>query len=401
VAALSHFPSLWYERRRDDHARTRRSDADVWTPFYEQPFSRSGQGEAYDCLSKYDLDQWNPWYWKRLNEFARLADRHGLLLIQEHYLQHNIIEEGAHWVDYPWRSANNINDLGFAEPPHYAGDKRVYMAAEFYDTTHEIRRHYHREYIRKSIENVKDHGNVIHDIGHEYTGPLHFVQFWLDVIGAWEQENQQELMIMLQGTREVQEAVLTDPERSQVVDVIDIRQWHYREDGSLYAPEGGVSLAQRQYARILEPGSTSFSQIYRAVSEYRKRFPQKAVVSSLRGGGPYSAWAVFMAGGSLPDIPEIGSEEFLKMAAGAKAYEYTSGLDSLYVLEKEGEGYIAFSLESGIDLGFCDKRRSYRLRCIEPEKGKIHDQKRPVRVAESARIRAPFDGPAIIWLQAL
>ena len=30
-----------------------------------------------------------------------------------------------------------------------------------------------------------------------------------------------------------------------MVDVIDIRQWHYRADGTLYEPQGGVSLALR------------------------------------------------------------------------------------------------------------------------------------------------------------
>jgi hypothetical protein len=259
--AMQHFPSLWYERRRDDHSRCRRADADVWTPFYEQPFSRSGRGEAYDRLSKYDLNQWNPWYWSRLKKYADLADQKGLLLIQDHYLQHNIIESGAHWVDYPWRSANNINDLGFAEPPHYAGDKRVYMADEFYDTTHLMRNQFHRAYIQKSLENFEHNTNVIHHLGKEYTGPIHFVEFWLDVIREWEIENGTDVMVMLPGTKELQDAILSDPVRSKVVDILDILQWHYREDGSLYAPEGGVSLTKRQYARIYNVGETSFEMV--------------------------------------------------------------------------------------------------------------------------------------------
>lgn len=42
-AALDHHYGLWYERRRDDHERVRRMTGDVWPPFYEQPFARSGQ----------------------------------------------------------------------------------------------------------------------------------------------------------------------------------------------------------------------------------------------------------------------------------------------------------------------------------------------------------------------
>jgi len=401
VCALSHFPALWYERRRDDHARTLRSDADVWTPFYEQPFSRSGQGEAYDRLSKYDLNRWNPWYWSRLKEFADLADRKGLLLIQEHYLQHNIIEEGAHWVDYPWRSANNINNLGFAEPPHFSGDKRVYMAEEFYDTSNPVRRHFHEEYIRKSLENVKDNQNVIHDIGHEYTGPLHFIQFWLDVIAGWEEKNHKDVLVMLQGTKDVQDAILSDPGRSPVVDIVDIRQWHYREDGTLYAPAGGVSLTQRQYARIFNPGRTSFDQVYRAVDEYRRKYPDKAVISSLGRGGELSGWAVLMAGGSFAPIPAIEDDAFLEMAAGCKSYIVNHRQKKEYVLEKEGEGYIIFSQDPEVNVEFCDRQANYRLKWIDPATGKILDHEVPLPSGGLNMLRSPFEGASVAWLTVL
>jgi hypothetical protein len=49
--ALDHHYGLWYDRRREDHERVRREDGDVWAPFYEQPFARSGQGTAWDGLS--------------------------------------------------------------------------------------------------------------------------------------------------------------------------------------------------------------------------------------------------------------------------------------------------------------------------------------------------------------
>ena len=72
-----------------------------------------------ELLSKYDLTKFNPWYWSRLKKFADLADERGLVLFNENYFQHNIIEAGAHWVDCPWRAANNINDTGFPEPPPF------------------------------------------------------------------------------------------------------------------------------------------------------------------------------------------------------------------------------------------------------------------------------------------
>ncbi len=115
VAVYQHH-GLWYDRRRQDHERIRRNDGEVWVPFDEMPFARSGQGTAWDGLSRYDLTRYNPWYFNRIRTFAQLGECKGLVLLNNHYFQHNILEAGAHWADFPWRSANNINDTGFPEP---------------------------------------------------------------------------------------------------------------------------------------------------------------------------------------------------------------------------------------------------------------------------------------------
>jgi hypothetical protein len=397
VVALQSFPALWYERRRDDHARTRRADADVWAPFYEQPFSRSGQGEAYDRLSKYDLTRWNTWYWLRLKQFADKADHNGLLFIQEHYLQHNIIEEGAHWADYPWRTANNINNTGFAENPAYAGDKRIYMAEEFYDTTHAIRKQLHRANIRKSLDNFKGNNNIIHHLGLEYTGPLHFVQFWLDVIDEWEKENGQDVLVMLPGTKDVQDAILADPKRSALVDAIDIIQWQYRKDGSLYSPVGGQSLAARQYARIMDVGETSFDQIYRAVSEFHNNYPNKAIVYS-RGGARFSEWAEFMGGGSLANLPPIQNKAFFKDALQMERLSMNNGDTSKYVLGKKGTGFIIFSKQQKLAIDLSGDENRYTLQWINPSTGMMVGSQKKITGKSVTTIEAPMDGPVVAWL---
>ncbi|WP_207427574.1 DUF6298 domain-containing protein [Pedobacter sp. SYSU D00535] len=397
TVSMQHFPALWYERRRDDHARSRRADADVWAPFYEQPFSRSGQGEAFDRLSKYDLTKWNPWYWSRLKAFADRADAKGLLFIQEHYLQHNIIEEGAHWADYPWRSANNINNTGFAENTAYAGDKRVYMAEEFYDTTHAVRKVLHRNYIRKSLDNFRGNQNVVHHLGLEYTGPLHFVQFWLDVIAEWEKENKQNVLVMLPATKDVQDAILSDPKRSLMVDIVEVLQWHYREDGSVYAPPGGQSLAPRQFARILNPGNSSFEQIFRAVSELKAKFPEKAVVYST-GGGRFAEWAEFIAGGSLTSIPRVQDSRFFADIGGMKSHSYHSAGSDDFVLGERGAGYVVFSEDEKLELNLKDDETTYLLKWINPGTGAVTDSKQLVKGGTNVSLQAPSKGANVLWL---
>src|SRR5688500_5058133 len=182
--AIDHNYGLWYDRRRDDHQRVRRMNADVWPPFYEQPFVRSGKDLAWDGLSKYDLTKYNPWYFDRLREFGRLGEQKGLVLLNHHYFQHNILEAGAHWADSPWRSANNVNDTGFPEPPPYAGDKRIFLAEQFYDVKNPKRRELHRAFISQCLANHADQRNVIHLISAEFTGPLNFVRLWIDEAGV-------------------------------------------------------------------------------------------------------------------------------------------------------------------------------------------------------------------------
>jgi hypothetical protein len=277
VLLLDHNYGLWYDRRRDDHIRVRRRDGDVWAPHYEQPFARSGEGQGWDGMSKYDLTKPNTWYWMRLKEFAEKASREGLLLFHQDYFQHNIIEAGAHWVDSPWRTPNNINNTGFAEPTNFAGDKRVFVADMFYDVNHPTRRELHRGYIRMCLDQLADYDNVVHLVSEEYTGPLHFVEFWLDCIAEWQAETGKDALVALSATKDVQDAILKDEKRASVVDMIDIRYWHHRSDGTTSEPEGGVSMAPRQYARKIKVGTIDFASTYRAVSEYRTAYPEKAV----------------------------------------------------------------------------------------------------------------------------
>jgi hypothetical protein len=306
---------LWTDRRRDDHERIRRKDGDAWAPFYEQPFARTGavtaQNKAWDGMSKYDLTTLNKWYFWRLQQFAKKTEPIGMMLKNQHYFQHNILEAGAHWVDCPWRTANNVNNTPFLEPVNFTGDKRIFTATLFYDTTNPTLRELHRQYIRQSLDAFKGQPNVIHSIGEEFTGPLHFVQFWLDVIAEWEQENGK-VLVDLAVNKDVQDAILKDPKRSKVVDIIDIEQWFYHNKGE-YAPPGGVNMAQRQYMRKIRTGSARFEDVYRAVSEYRIQYPDKAVVYSAQKA-PEMAWASLMAGGSCTAIP-VKDEALLKAIA--------------------------------------------------------------------------------------
>lgn len=397
IAVLDHNYGLWYDRRRDDHERTRRRTGDVWGPFYEQPFGRSGQGSAWEGLSKYDLTRPNAWYWTRLKEFADQSDKAGLLLFHENYFQHNILEAGAHWVDCPWRSANNINDTDFPEPVPFAGDKRIFMADRFYDISHPVRRELHKKYIRQCLDNFADNKNVIQLISAEFTGPLHFVEFWLDEIGAWEKETGKHATVALSTTKDVQDAILKDKKRAGIVDIIDIRYWHYKNDGTTYAPEGGKNLAPRQHARQMKVGKVTFKEAYKAVSEYREKYPEKAVTFYAQNY-PDMAWAVFMAGGSLPVLPEVNDPSFLKDAL--KMHVEKTGTDNYYKLEKSGLGTIVFC-QSKDKLTLPLAPGNYSLKKVDMKSGKVTTLVSKVKGGDSYQFNGASDAPGVYWFKAL
>ena len=390
---LDHNYGLWYDRRRDDHERIRRRDGDVWAPFYEQPFARSGQGTAWEGMSKYDLTRPNTWYWGRLKEFADKAETEGLLLFHQNYFQHNIIEAGAHWVDSPWRTTNNINNTGFPEPVNFAGDKRIFVADMFYDVNHPVRRALHRQYIRQCLDNFADNTNVVHLISEEFTGPLHFVEFWLDCIAEWEKETGKHPIIALSTTKDVQDAILNDPKRAEVVDLIDIRYWHYRSDGSVYAPVGGKNLAPRQHARKMKTGRMGYEGAYKAVSEYRTKYPDKAVTLYAQNY-PDMGWAVLMGGGSCP-VLNIADKGFLAAVPQMKpvvmenaAYQLLSGENGVVVYTQKG-GNIELSLPAGV----------YEVKYIQPRSGQVTLLTKKVKVDGAYTLNAEKAGA--YWLQRI
>ncbi|SCW74112.1 hypothetical protein SAMN03159284_03647 [Mucilaginibacter sp. NFR10] len=395
IVVFEHNYGLWYDRRRDDHERIRRMDGDVWAPFYELPFARSGKELAYDGLSKYDLTKYNTWYWNRLKQFADLADQKGLVLVHQNYFQHNIIEAGAHYTDFPWRTANNINGTGFPEPVPYAGDKRQFMAEQFYDETDPARRKLHIAYINKCMDNFAGNTGVIQQIGAEFTGPLHFMKFWVETIKQWETTHKKKQVISLSATKDVQDAILANPATASVINAIDIRYWYYQANGTAYEPIGGQSLAPRQQARIFKPKASSFEQVYRAVHEYRTKYPDKAVLYSADGYDHFG-WAVFIAGGSLPVLPANINKAFLADASGMKPAELPGSPKDQWALGSS-KGYIVYSNGGGIHLDL-SAGVSYKAQWIDPKTGELLPGAETIKGAANTEIKGQGNGAAILWL---
>ena len=294
-------PGLWYDRRRDEHSTNSRPDANVWAPFYEMPWARSGQGTASDGLSQFDLSRFNPWYFERLRDFAAVCDRRGLVFYHNIYNTHNLLEIPPHWVDYPWRPANNINDTGLPEPPPVEPGNHIHVANQVYDVTNPVRRALHRALILHELDELGASRNLFFSLAAQFAGPLAFQEFFQDTVAEWERKTGRTVRIELATSKDITDAILADPARARQVAVIDTRYWQYRPDGSLWAPQGGRNEAFREaivadFGKSADaPPDTTPQQVYRQVREYRDRYPDKAIVAWNGGAGPIP---VLMAGGA-------------------------------------------------------------------------------------------------------
>ena len=396
---LDHNHGLWYDRRRDDHERVKRKDGEVWAPFYEQPFARSGKGIAWDGLSKYDLTKPNRWYWSRLQAFATAASAEGIMLFNQHYFQHNILEAGAHWVDAPWRTENNVNATQFPEPVPFAGDKRIFFAAMFYDVTHPTRGALHRNYIRENLSRLAGHGNVVHLTSAEYTGPLSFTAFWIDQTDQWQRDTGEDALIGLSATKDVQDAILSHTARAAVVDLIDIRYWHYKDGGELYAPGGGLNMAPRQFARQMKVGRVTFDDVYKAVLSYRISYPEKAVTYFAQGYQE-QAWAIFMAGGSLPWLPPVDDDAFLRDAFRMNSHTHQKGETDYYAMGKNDIGKIIYFNSGGDETLIPLAAGIYRVKMIDPVTGRVTTVVESIPVVHGYPVAHP-ENRTIYWFQKL
>ena len=229
-------------------------------------------------------------------------------------------------------------------------------------------------------------------ISAEYTGPLHFMEFWLDCIAEWEQETGKHATVALSATKDVQDAILSDPKRAAVVDIIDIRYWHYRTDGTVYAPEGGKNLAPRQHARKMKVGKMGYREAYKAVSEYRTKYPDKAVVLYAQNY-PDHGWAVLMGGGSCP-VLQVADEAFLAavplmdvVPVDTEDYEMIAGKKQGAVLNVHRLTDITVPLSSG----------KYAVKYIDPQTYEVSVLVDNVKVKDSFRLTVKKEG--VYWLQ--
>jgi hypothetical protein len=127
------------------------------SPDYIAPFLRTGPGKALDGELKYDLNQWNPEFFSRLQQFLDLAAHYGIVV--ELTLLSNMYEPLV-WELNPLHAANNINGMEKIAWPDFITARHTNL----FDMQ--------KRYVRKIVEVTKRYDNVFYEICNEPGGNL-------------------------------------------------------------------------------------------------------------------------------------------------------------------------------------------------------------------------------------
>jgi hypothetical protein len=432
-AAFYQHYGLWYDRRRVNHnydGSAERRTGDAWAPFMEVPWARSGTGKAWDGLSQYDLTRFNPWYFERVKTFADLADRNGRVLYYNFYFQHWLVESRSHYVDFPWRPVNTIQATGMPD--------EVPAANAFYDVSHPLRRDLHRRYIRHVLDVLKTNTNLVYGIDREYTGPLEFVQFWLDTIAEWQKETGTRVKIALEVPKDQLDALLDDPVRAPMIAAMDIHGWVYKADGELFAIRGGIDRAPREQRpdiateadqQALKAGlgrtaleskdflnGPEFQQLfdalwrstpamrYRTVREYRDRYPNLVVLSAALAAGTAAPTTGAVASGEFAEVTRV-VETVVPAAtrAGMRPLSIVrTPRESAWCSGRPGDQLLVYTMAGApVELDLAQDATTYDVQWLDPAAGGTHRSRVRVTGAAVVTLTPPEGGTGRPWVAYL
>ena len=141
-------------------------------------------------------------------------------------------------------------------------------------------------------------------------------------------------------------------------------------------------------------------EAYRAVKEYRERYPEKAVIYTAQNY-PQKAWAVLFAGGSLPGIPVVNDPDFLKDAVKMNAEKVEKSGNFYFKLGKIDTGALIYSLINNENLTVELPDGIYMLKTIDEKNGEVVTLNKRVKIINSYVLNTAGQKGKIFWLKRL
>ena len=125
------------------------------SPDFIAPWPRTGPGKAIDTHPKYDLSQWNPEYFSRLDRFLRLAEERGII-VELTLLSCTYYD--PIWALNPLNAKNNIQEIGICALQDYISLKDEALVEK------------QLEFVRKIVQVTSHFNNVYYETCNEPIG---------------------------------------------------------------------------------------------------------------------------------------------------------------------------------------------------------------------------------------
>lgn len=172
----------------------------------------SGNIEPFSKLENglYDLDEWNPEYWKRLDNLLKMTAERDIIVQIELWDPHDYFNGGSRptsnggWSNRPFNPKNNINytaeETGLPDSVDYSPIRKGANNHAFFKTPNAQKRmskvlKYQEKQVRKILEISLPYPNVLYCINNESYLSMDWSLYWLNFVRGIAKNLEEEIYI--------------------------------------------------------------------------------------------------------------------------------------------------------------------------------------------------------------
>ncbi|MFN3188982.1 MAG: hypothetical protein ACE361_00550 [Aureliella sp.] len=171
---------------------------------------QDGGFEVYPFLrlenGKYDLDQWNPEYWKRFKNLLSETQKRGIYVQIEIWDRFDFTDvrknDPQRWEKkHPYNPQNNTNysfaESGFEKryPDHPGANKQPFFFTTPKQRNNKVVLRHQERFVKKLLSHSLDHANVLYCIDNETKAEPEWAEYWAQLIRAEANNKQRPVMI--------------------------------------------------------------------------------------------------------------------------------------------------------------------------------------------------------------
>lgn len=399
--------------------------ASVGGNYLRNTMSSRDSGDVYPFLSvaggKYDLDQWNPDYWRRFENLLVWSDQRDIIIQIEMWDRFDYSQD--FWKKSPWNPINNINydstqtALQTVYPEHPWLDLQPFFHSisgmPKYQPKLDLIRKYQEAFVDHLLSFSLKYGNVLYCMDNETSTPPEWGKYWIRYIRQSAARQGVEIYLtdmfdefyQPQSCGVCQDAI-ADPGTYTFLDISQINSRNFGQN------HWDTLQWIRQKARAYQRPINNTKVYGGGESSWGSGTPADGVERFCRniiGGAASARFHRPWAGSGLQPISKAAIKSFRLAESLVKLWDLDPRQDLLserdpneaYLTANPGLGqYLAYFPDGGSVSIQLDGNRQHQLKWIDIRSGDWGPQD-SISVGSSAQIKAPGPGGwlAIIYPQ--